>query len=228
MINAFKKFVLTLFPLLHFYVVIYLDFYYKPKRQRRVNLSQYNTLIVGDSGLGASLNPKMLNSTQNICQNSEPYYITYLKLKYIIEKNVKPDTIILGFGNHNISNYNEYKLIDEFWKNRMFNTYYLLANDIINIDDLKIDYINFFLVYSRNMFLIPRSNHHRKFIGEYKELIGRSEATNYQKVINKVYFHKDYGVSELSISYLDSIVDYSKKNNITPILFFQSQVLTII
>ena len=64
--------------------------------------------------------------------------------------------------------------------------------------------------------LIPRSNHHRKFIGEYKELIGR-EATNFQKVINKVYFHKDYGVSELSISYLDSIVDYSK-NNITPIL----------
>ena len=98
----------------------------------------------------------------------------------------------------------------------MFNTNYLLANDIINIDDLKIDYINFFVFFA--LFLIPRSNHHRKFIGEYKELIGRSEATNFQKVINKVYFHKDYGVSELSISYLDSIVDYSKKNNITPIL----------
>ena len=67
-----------------------------------------------------------------------------MKLRYILEKNVKLDTIILGFGNHNISNYNEYKLIDEFWKNRMFNTYYLLAKDIININDLKIDYINFF------------------------------------------------------------------------------------
>ena len=68
------------------------------------------------------------------------------------------------------------------------------------------------------MFLIPKSNHHKKFIGEYKELIGQSEATDYQKMINKVYFYKDYGVSELCISYLDSIVDYSKKNNITPIL----------
>ena len=219
MINAFKKFILTIISfiaLLCCYCI--LIFVINLNAIEEVNLGQYDTLIVGDSGLGASLNPNKLNSTQNICQNSEPYFITYLKLKYIIEKNVKLDTIIIGFGNHNISNYNEYKLIDEFWKNRMFNTYYLLANDIINIKDLKIDYINFFLVYSRNMFLIPKSNHHKKFIGEYKELIGQSESTNYQKIINKVYFHKDYGVSELSISYLDSIVDYSNKNNITPIL----------
>lgn len=219
MINAFKKFILTIISFIALLCCYFiLIFVINLNATEKVNLGQYDTLIVGDSGLGASLNPNKLNSTQNICQNSEPYFITYLKLKYIIEKNVKLDTIIIGFGNHNISNYNEYKLIDEFWKNRMFNNYYLLANDIINIKDLKIDYINFFLVYSRNMFLIPKSNHHKKFIGEYKELIGQSESTNYQKVINKVYFHKDYGVSELSISYLDSIVDYSNKNNITPIL----------
>lgn len=219
MINAFKKFILTIISFIALLCCYFiLIFVINLNAIEKVNLGQYDTLIVGDSGLGASLNPNKLNSTQNICQNSEPYFITYLKLKYIIEKNVKLDTIIIGFGNHNISNYNEYKLIDEFWKNRMFNNYYLLANDIINIKDLKIDYINFFLVYSRNMFLIPKSNHHKKFIGEYKELIGQSESTNYQKVINKVYFHKDYGVSELSISYLDSIVDYSNKNNITPIL----------
>lgn len=219
MINAFKKFILTIISFIALLCCYFiLIFVINLNAIEEVNLGQYDTLIVGDSGLGASLNPNKLNSTQNICQNSEPYFITYLKLKYIIEKNVKLDTIIIGFGNHNISNYNEYKLIDEFWKNRMFNTYYLLANDIINIKDLKIDYINFFLVYSRNMFLIPKSNHHKKFIGEYKELIGQSESTNYQKIINKVYFHKDYGVSELSISYLDSIVDYSNKNNITPIL----------
>ena len=219
MIKAFKKFILNLISfiaLLFCYFI--LIFFINLNAKEEVNLGQYDTLIVGDSGLGASLNPQKLNSTQNICQNSEPYYITYLKLKFLQEKNVKPDTIILGFGNHNISNYNDYKLIDKFWKNRMFNTYYLIANDIINIKNLKIDYINFFLVYSRNMFLIPKSNHHKKFIGEYKELIGQSKATDYQKMINKVYFYKDYGVSELCISYLDSIVDYSKKNNITPIL----------
>ena len=67
------------------------------------------------------------------------------------------------------------------------------------------------------MFLIPKSNHIKSLL-ENKELKGQSGATNYQKIINKIYFHKDYGVSELSISYLDSIVNYSKKNNITPIL----------
>ena len=98
MINAFKKFVLTLFSFIALLCCYFiLIFIINLNAKEEVNLSQYNTLIVGDSGLGASLNPKMLNSTQNICQNSEPYYITYLKLKYIIEKNVKPDTIILGF-----------------------------------------------------------------------------------------------------------------------------------
>ena len=145
MINAFKKFILNLISfiaLLFCYFI--LIFFINLNAKEEVNLGQYDTLIVGDSGLGASLNPKKLYSTQNICQNSEPYYITYFKLKFLLEKNVKPDTIILGFGNHNISNYNEYKLIDKFWKNRMFNTYYLIANDIINIKNLKIDYINFF------------------------------------------------------------------------------------
>ena len=101
----------------------------------------------------------------------------------------------------------------------MFNTYYLLANDILNINSLKIDYFNFFLVYCQNMFYIPKSNHHKKFIGEYKELLGKKDETNFKETINKVYFYKDYGVSELCISYLDSIVDITK-NNITPILLF--------
>ncbi len=217
--NPLKKFILTL---ISFIVLLccYFTFIFliNLNAKEDIDLDQSDTLILGDSGLGVSLNPSKLNSTQNICQNSEPYYITYLKLKFILEKKVKPDTIILGFGNHNISNYNEYKFKDEFWKNRMFNTYYLLANDIFNINSLKIDYFNFILVYFRNMFLIPKSNHHKKFIGEYKELIGQKDETNFEETINKVYFYKDYGVSELCISYLDSIVDVSKKNNITPIL----------
>ena len=217
--NPLKKFILTLISFIVLLCCYFtFIFFINLNAKEDVDLDQSDTLILGDSGLGASLNPSMLNSTQNICQNSEPYYITYLKLKFILENNVKPDTIILGFGNHNISNYNEYKFKDEFWKNRMFNTYYLLANDILNINSLKIDYFNFFLVYCRNMFLIPKSNHHKKFIGEYKELIGKKDETNFKETINKVYFYKDYGVSELCISYLDSIVDISKKNNITPIL----------
>ena len=98
MINAFKKFILNLISfiaLLFCYFI--LIFFINLNAKEEVNLGQYDTLIVGDSGLGASLNPKKLYSTQNICQNSEPYYITYFKLKFLLEKNVKPDTIILGW-----------------------------------------------------------------------------------------------------------------------------------
>lgn len=177
-----------------------------------------NILIVGDSGLGSSLNDDRMKSAKNICQNSEPYYLTFLKIKFLISKNYTPDTLIIGFGNHNISNYNDYKLKDKFWKNRLFNSYYPFFREIIKIKNLKIDYLRLFSVYVRNMCIIPKKNHHRNFIGKFNGLKGHQEKNDSQKIIDKIYYYKDYGVSELCISYLDSIVDISLKYNITPIL----------
>ena len=177
-----------------------------------------NILIVGDSGLGSSLNDDRMKSAKNICQNSEPYYLTFLKIKFLISKNYTPDTLIIGFGNHNISNYNDYKLKDKFWKNRLFNSYYPFFREIIKIKNLKIDYLRLFSVYVRNMCIIPKKNHHSNFIGKFNGLKGHQEKNDSQKIIDKIYYYKDYGVSELCISYLDSIIDISLKNNITPIL----------
>ena len=159
-----------------------------------------------------------MKSAKNICQNSEPYYLTFLKIKFLISKNYTPDTLIIGFGNHNISNYNDYKLKDKFWKNRLFNSYYPFFREIIKIKNLKIDYLRLFSVYVRNMCIIPKKNHHRNFIGKFNGLKGHQEKNDSQKIIDKIYYYKDYGVSELCISYLDSIIDISLKNNITPIL----------
>ena len=219
MSKSLKKFILrlslfTAFLFCYCFVVFIVNY----NISDNIIIGQKDILIVGDSGLGAALDPKQMRSAQNICQNSEPYYLTYLKLKFLFDKNVKPDTVIIGVGHHNISNYNEYKLKDEFWTNRMFNTTYLLAKDVLNIQKIEIDYLQLFLVYSRNMCLIPKSNHYKSFIGEFQARIGHHEINNYQNRIDRVFYYKDYGVSELCISYLDSIVDISVKNKITPIL----------
>jgi hypothetical protein len=219
MFKSLKKFILTLslFTVLLFsyFIVIFIINY---NVNDNISIDRKDIIIVGDSHLGASLNPKQMRSAQNICQNAEPYYLTYLKLKFLFDKNVKPDTVIIGFGHHNISSYNEYKLKDKFWTDRMFNTTYLLSKEILNIQKIEIDYLQLFLIYSRKMFLIPKSDHYKSFIGEFKERKGSHAINNYQKRIDEIFYYKVYGVSELCISYLDSIVQLSVKNKITPIL----------
>tara|TARA_B110000116_G_C16680966_1_gene510684 strand:+ start:140 stop:1018 length:879 start_codon:yes stop_codon:yes gene_type:complete len=219
MFKSLKKFILSLSLftvfLFSYFIGIFIINY---NISDNISIDKKDIIIVGDSRLGASLNPKQMRSAQNICQNAEPYYLTYLKLKFLFDKNVNPDTVIIGFGHHNISNYNEYKLKDEFWTDRMFNTTYLLSKEILNIQKIEIDYLQLFLIYSRNMCLIPKSDHYKSFIGEFQERKGHHTINNYQNRIDQIFYYKDYDVSELCISYLDSIVHISVKNQITPIL----------
>jgi hypothetical protein len=219
MLESLKKFILTLSLftvfLFSYFIGIFIINY---NISDNISIDKKDIIIVGDSHLGASLNPKQMRSAQNICQNAEPYYLTYLKLKFLFDKNVKPDTVIIGFGHHNISNYNEYKLKDEFWTDRMFNTTYLLSKEILSIPKIEIDYLQLFLIYSRNMCLIPKSDHYKSFIGEFQGRKGRHTINNYQNRIDQIFYYKVYDVSELCISYLDSIVHISVKNQITPIL----------
>ena len=219
MFKLLRKFIVTLslFTVLLFsyFIVIFIINY---NISDNISIDTKDIIIVGDSHLGASLNPKQMRSAKNICQNAEPYYLTYIKLKFLFDKNINPDNVIIGFGHHNISNYNDYKLKDEFWANRMFNTNYLFAKDILNIQKIEIDYLQLFLVYSRNMCLIPKLSHYKSFIGEFQGRKGHNAINNFKNRIDRVFYYKDYGVSELCISYLDSIVDISLKNKITPIL----------
>lgn len=213
-----RKFIvhLSLFTafLFTYFIIIYVINY---NLSDNFSIKEKDVLIIGDSSLGAALDPSNLTSSQNICQNAEAYYLTYLKLKFILRK-YKPDTIIVGFGRHNISSFNDYKLTDNFWTDRMFNTNYLFAQDILKIPKIKIDYFKLFLIYSRNMCLIPKSDHYKKFIGKFQGREGYHEIKDYQNTINKTFYYKNYGVSELCISYLDSIINISVKNKITPIL----------
>ena len=57
MINAFKSFFNSYFLYCTFMLLFYLDFFIvNLNAKEEVNLGQYNTLIVGDSGLETSLN----------------------------------------------------------------------------------------------------------------------------------------------------------------------------
>jgi len=64
-----------------------------------------NKLIVGDSHTQASINDKLILNSKNISQKLEGLLLTYYKLKMLLPNNHQVDTIFLGIGYHNFSNY---------------------------------------------------------------------------------------------------------------------------
>ena len=68
------------------------------------------------------------------------------------------------------------------------------------------------------MCLIPKSGQYKNFIGNFDGRKGSIAINNHQKRIDQIFYYKDYDVSELCISYLDSIIYISAKNQIRPIL----------
>ena len=191
-----------------------------------ISIPKKNIVILGDSHLRNSLNPKKMHSAQNLCENGEPYYLTYLKMRFFLDNGLDPDTAIIGFGQQNIAAFNDFKLNDEYWCNSFFDRYYLLFNDILKVPDIPIKYFSLTTHFFKYMCLIPKSNHYKNFIGKFVSIenerkingkIKRSSVNNYKKIADK-HYDKYPGISEICISYLDSIIILCNKHRITPIL----------
>lgn len=76
-----------------------------------MNPSVEKNLILGDSHARNSFDLSVLKGWENKGSESEPYSITYLKLKFEIKRN-KVDSIILTYGYHNISQIYDDNLLD--------------------------------------------------------------------------------------------------------------------
>ena len=103
------------------------------------------------------------------------------------------------------------------WSTEMFRRYYLI-NKFTTLQQIKVDYKQFYMVFLRYMAAFPHIDHF-KFIGEYSNE-NTSDITNAKKVINRHYFYQDQplGVSEITISYLDSIIILCNQYDVIPIL----------
>ena len=185
-------------------------------KNSEIKLKSSKMLIIGDSHTRRSINPILLNNAQNISQNAEPYIITYWKLKTVVKK-VDPDTVLIGFAPHNISDFNDLKFSDKTWSHEMFERIYLIQ-DFKSINNINIDYESYYTFLFKRYCLFPRLNH-ILFLGGYTNS-NKSDISNINKTIER-HFHfnnRSSNISQLSIKYLDSIIDLCISNNIVPIL----------
>lgn len=203
--------IFTIFPIMYFGVIHLINRATYSKQS--VNLQNSSLLIIGDSHPLRSLNPYRFESALNISQFSEPYVITYWKLKKILETN-QVDSILMGFAPHNISAFNDYKFVDSKWSYGMFKKTYPIGNFRKLGQNIELDYNTYYKVLFRETCLYPKNNH-INYIGKYGNT-KKSNISNWEAPIKRHFYRdgRDLGISNVAIQYLDSIVVLCKRNEI--------------
>lgn len=210
-----QLFIFILFPLLFFGINSLTNLYIYTNTI--VKLENRNILIIGDSHTKTSLDPKLFTSAQNISQSSEPYVLTFWKLKKIIDS-YKPDTLVIGFAPHNISSFNDLKFSNKIWSEEMFKRSYTIEKFDEIDNKVKVDYLEFYKTIWKQIGFYPKKNHIR-YIGSYNNN-SSSNISDFKSAIKRHYYFngKKLNFSNTSINYLDSIITICKVYNITPIL----------
>jgi len=185
-----------------------------------VPIENAQILIIGDSHPQTSLNPELMKNAQNICQNAEPYVVTHWKLKKILESNT-PETVILGFAPHNISQFNDLKFSNSKWSNEMFRRTYPIQNFSEIDNKIDVDFVSFYKTLFKQTAYYPKK-FHGDYIGKYSNN-KTTKTSDWESSIKRHYFSNtiELGVSEIAISYMDSIVALCRRKNIE--LVFVSQ-----
>ena len=210
-----KIIVLALIPVLYFGINIAINYLIYKTQPSLIENAQI--LIVGDSHPEKSLNPKLMKNAQNICQTAEPYILSFWKLKKIFESS-KPETVILGFAPNNIAEYNDSKFSNKKYANEMFRRSYPIQNFSEIDNKINVDYKSFYKILFKQTAFYPFRNHFN-YIGNYSNNTG-SNISDGESTAKRHYFFNstERGVSENSISYLDSIISLCKTKNIKLVL----------
>jgi len=193
-----------MFPIMFFMLNMMTNYFFY--KNQTIPIKKTKTLIVGDSHTQRSLNPKYLHDALNISQTAEPYILTFWKLKKIFSIHT-PDTLIIGFAPHNISQFNDFKFSNKKWSNEMFRRIYPIHEFSKISGTINIDYTNLYKSIWRETAFYPKKNH-INYIGQYSNN-NNSNIGDWETTINRHYYYDNtrLGVSEIAVNYLDSIVE---------------------
>jgi hypothetical protein len=148
---------------------------------------------------------------------AEPYILTFWKLKKIFNS-IIPDTLIIGFAPHNISQFNDLKFSNETWSVEMFKRSYPIQefNKISN--QIPVDFPTFYRTLWKETAFYPKSNH-VNFIGNYFNS-NKTDTGDFEAAIKRHYYQNEtkLNVSDIAVTYLDSIIELCEAKNIELVL----------
>jgi len=212
-----KKFFRRLFffmsPLMGF-MLLNMTINYLIYSQKPVDVFDTDVLILGDSHLMTAVDTGLFPNAKNICQSAEPPYVSYWKLKKILETN-KPRQVVFGFTPHTVSACNDFRLSDPKWSKELFKRIYPLQDFKSLEEEVSVDWVNYYQALWKQTAFFPKINH-ENYIGEYRAKT-RSDVSDCNSAIQRHYYSEEkvYPVSDLSIAYMDSIIKICKLKEVS-------------
>lgn len=178
-------------------------------------LPEARTVVIGDSRMMTGVDPQRLENSRNYAANSESYFISYYKLRYILNHSKGIKQIVLGFSYPSLSAY-----MDGIFQNDMATADVLdRVYPIISLDDfgaIPVDKEKYRIACFRNLFVYPHTNH-TPFLGGFESLPEGINKETIPLIIRRHYFINDSvncGTSQINRNYLDSIQKLTEANGI--------------
>lgn len=177
--------------------------------------SSTHTLLLGDSHGMFAFNPKKISSSRNLSQKTEPYLVTYHKLKTLLPYNKQVKNIVLSYSAHSISAFYDTIFINPSFSKEVFRRVYaiMLPDDFA---DLPIDYLEYGKTFLKNMMFFPSWTHY-SYIGNFIMSSGSNLHEEYLKAGIKNHYYnnkRNIGISKVMIQYLDAIIALARENGI--------------
>ncbi len=174
-------------------------------------------LIVGDSHTKRALDPEILGSADNVSQLAEPYYVTYYKLRHLLDRAENVDTVMVLFSYHSISSAHDHKLRDEPWRSQFFNQYYMLS-ELPTVTGVPVGYDGYLKILIRRMCLYP-SLRHDDLLGKYSNA-DEMHLGNHEIVAARHFLAdgKQRESSKVAVYYLRKIISLCRERDVRPIL----------
>lgn len=178
-----------------------------------------NIVVLGDSHIKLAIDPQLMNNSVSYAQHSEPYLISYIKLKKLLQKNDGISKVYLGFGYHNLSPIFDSVLVGSHEANIISKIFFIIPVDN-KIDLLKHNAVDFVLWNStfRNGLSIVANDTSCSFLGGYTNGF-KISAFNDSIIAKRIQFHYyDKGIirpiSTTNIYWLYQIIELCKSENV--------------
>ena len=178
-------------------------------------------LLAGDSHISTSLDDRIIPHSVNMALPAEPYYLTFFKLRAVLQTNPGIRKVILGFSYHNLSAYLDSNLYGKKGEAITANYFLMLPHSdqwmlVRNFSGNLGPYFKEVLKSGSKNALKPAGR--QSFSGQFDNVFTSSHAvdSSMAKRVRYQYYSEGSlaGFSELNMAWLDSIVGLCKTQEV--------------
>lgn len=202
-----------LFALQLIIILIAIRIWNNSQYPEKAHLPEIPNVALGDSHMMCAFNPAYFNNSKNFSQTAEPLIITFRKLQILTQQNPQLESVFIGLSYNTFSSYNDLKLSKKPWVNNQFKRVAGHLN-LKAFKPLETDTTLYWRYRLKHLWMLP-SIGKPTFFGAFKPKTPRLSEADLSKTLNRHFYDNNeiYKISQSSLSYLDSIIDWGKNNS---------------